>query len=67
MSLMHVTKENKCAYCGAKLILCEVCKEFFHAKNVRHVICRNRCRMRKHRKNKKLEQISSQDKCQKTK
>lgn len=49
MSLMHVTKEGKCAYCGAKQDLCAVCKEFFYPKNRRHKICTDRCRKRKQR------------------
>jgi hypothetical protein len=49
MSLLHVTKDGKCAYCGAKMVLCEVCKEFFYQKNRRHKICLPRCRTKKHR------------------
>ena len=57
MSLMHVTKDGFCAYCGAKQQLCEVCKGFFHAKNVRHVICSDKCQTKKGRDKKRVLEI----------
>lgn len=49
MSLIHVTKDGKCAYCGAKMVLCPVCKEFFYQKREDQVYCRDRCKKRKAR------------------
>lgn len=49
MSLMHITKDGRCAYCHAKQVLCEVCKEFFYPTKRGHRICSDRCRTRKHR------------------
>jgi len=53
MLLLHVTKDGKCAYCSANLVLCPECNEFFHAKNKGHKICLPRCKMRRYRRNKK--------------
>ena len=41
---------KKCVMCGSKLQACLECGEFFHSTNEKHVLCRGRCRTRRHRR-----------------
>lgn len=52
MKLVHVTKKGCCAFCGAKVRLCIVCKDFFHASRTTHVYCAGTCRVRAYRNKK---------------
>lgn len=54
LNLMHVTKHNTCAFCNAELKRCVTCGNFFHAARKNNVYCRDRCRTRKFRADKKL-------------
>lgn len=60
MSLVRVTKDNRCIYCNAQLTLCSVCNQPFHSRNKEHVICSSRCRKRKSRL-RKLEELPKYD------
>ena len=53
----HVTAQGRCTYCGSKLSKCPECGEPFHAAIKSHIYCSARCRMRKHRKEKKNVQL----------
>lgn len=50
MSLVRVTKDNRCICCGAQQQVCIVCEQPFHSRNEEHVICSDRCRKRKSRR-----------------
>lgn len=55
MLLMHVTKDNKCAFCGSGVVKCanEKCQQFFHAKTKWHRYHAASCKMREYRRRKK--------------
>jgi hypothetical protein len=50
MSLIRVTKDNKCIYCGAPQAICTECQCPFHATSEDHVLCGDRCRQRRSRR-----------------
>lgn len=54
-----VMETRKCMKCGAILVKCPECGEFFYRRNKVHIYCRARCRMRASRR--KLTDLSLPD------
>jgi hypothetical protein len=53
MSSIHITKDGKCVYCGAKQKICTVCKKPFPNGREDKESCGGTCNTRKSRKKKK--------------
>lgn len=60
MLLMHVTKDNKCSFCGAGVVKCKEvkCQQFFNPRSTRHVYHADSCKMRDSRRRNCRETVS---------
>jgi hypothetical protein len=53
MSLIHVTKDGKCAFCNAGVKKCAeiTCQNFFHPDSILHRFCLPKCKAKNYRRN----------------
>lgn len=61
MLLIHVTKDNRCAFCDAGVIKCAeiTCQNFFNPAHSRHIYCLPKCKMKHFRRLKTKGNINS--------
>lgn len=55
---IHITKDGRCVYCGAKVaVACIECGEYFRPSREGHEICKPRCHQRRYRRNKAVAKL----------